>query len=80
MWIGFSWMGMICFSVLSSLGEMAAYLPIQRGFVGYASRFVDPALGFALGYNYLFKYWIVTPNNVSVYFTMSFFSLKHGLI
>jgi len=39
-----------------SLGEMAAYLPHKRGFAGYATRFVDPALGFALGWNYLFKY------------------------
>ena len=39
-----------------SLGEMAAFLPHKRGFAGYATRFVDPALGFALGYNYLMKY------------------------
>lgn len=39
-----------------SLGEMAAYIPHKKGFAGYATRFVDPALGFALGWNYLFKY------------------------
>ncbi|KAF8682796.1 Dicarboxylic amino acid permease [Rhizoctonia solani] len=32
---------------------------------GYATRFVDPALGFALGWNYLMKYLIVTPNNIN---------------
>lgn len=36
-----------------------------KGFSGYASRFVDPAMGFALGWNYLFKYLIVTPNNIT---------------
>ncbi|CAE6462040.1 unnamed protein product [Rhizoctonia solani] len=35
------------------------------GFSGYATRFVDPALGFALGWNYLMKYLIVTPNNIN---------------
>ncbi|KZS99289.1 hypothetical protein SISNIDRAFT_448178 [Sistotremastrum niveocremeum HHB9708] len=44
---------------------MAAYLPHKRGFAGYATRFVDPALGFALGWNYLLKYLIVTPNNIN---------------
>jgi len=39
-------------------------LPHKKGFAGYATRFVDPALGFALGWNYLFKYLITTPNNV----------------
>ena len=48
-----------------SLGEMSAYIPHKRGFAGYASRFVDPAVGFALGYNYLMKYLVVTPNNIS---------------
>jgi yeast amino acid transporter len=44
---------------------MAAFLPHKKGFAGYATRFVDPALGFALGWNYLLKYLIVTPNNIN---------------
>jgi amino acid transporter len=28
---------------------MAAWLPLPSGFTGYATRFVDPALGFCLG-------------------------------
>ena len=59
---------------------MAAWLPIPSGFTGFAHRFVDPALGFALGrifltsmynltndylgWNYWFKYIITTPNNL----------------
>ncbi|KAJ6502598.1 dicarbixylic amino acid permease [Mycena sanguinolenta] len=57
--------GLICYLVMVGLGEMAAYLPHSKGFAGYATRFVDPALGFALGWNYLFKYLIVTPNNIN---------------
>ncbi|PBP22220.1 hypothetical protein BUE80_DR006782 [Diplocarpon rosae] len=50
---------------MAALGEMAAWLPMPSGFTGYASRFVDPALGFCLGWNYFFKYIIVTPNNLT---------------
>ncbi|TAQ83328.1 hypothetical protein B7494_g8346 [Chlorociboria aeruginascens] len=47
-----------------AMGEMAAWLPIPSGFTGFATRFVDPALGFALGWNYWFKYIILAPNNL----------------
>lgn len=40
---------------MAALGEMAAWLPLASGFTGYAHRFVDPALGFSLGWNYWFK-------------------------
>lgn len=42
--------------VMCALGEMAAWIPMGEGFAGYAARFCDPALGFALGYTYWFKY------------------------
>jgi len=54
--LGYSFVGFICYLVMVSLGEMAAFLPHKKGFAGYATRFVDPALGFALGWNYLLKY------------------------
>lgn len=38
---------------------------IIGGFAPYATRFVDPALGFALGYTYWFKYIITTPNQLT---------------
>jgi yeast amino acid transporter len=47
--------------VMCALGEMAAWLPLSSGFTGYATRFCDPALGFALGWTYFFKYIIITP-------------------
>ena len=43
--------------VMIALGEMSAYLPHKKGFPGYATRFVDPAFGFARGWNYLMK-WV----------------------
>ena len=50
---------------MTALGEMATWLPIAGGFAPYATRFVDPALGFALGYTYWFKYIITTPNQLT---------------
>ncbi|KAF9233829.1 dicarboxylic amino acid permease [Melanogaster broomeanus] len=65
LWFGYSFMGFICYLVMIALGEMGAYLPHKKGFAGYATRYVDPAFGFALGYNYLFKYFVQTTNNVN---------------
>lgn len=48
--IGYSLVGFVVFLVMSALGEMAAWLPMSAGFTGYATRFCDPSLGFALGY------------------------------
>jgi len=65
LFLGYSFVGFVCYMVMVALGEMAAFLPHKKGFAGYATRFVDPALGFALGWNYLIKYLIVTPNNIN---------------
>ena len=43
---------------MTSLGEMATYLPVPGSFSTYATRFVDPSLGFALGWNYWFN-WLL---------------------
>jgi len=44
---------------MMSLAEMATYLPIAGAFTQYASRFVDPSLGFAMGWIYWFS-WSIT--------------------
>ncbi|KAI8651074.1 AA-permease domain-containing protein [Fusarium keratoplasticum] len=63
--ISYTVVGFIVFLVMAALGEMAAWLPISAGFTGYAARFCDPSLGFALGWCYWFKYIIVTPNQLT---------------
>ncbi|KAI0480571.1 amino acid permease/ SLC12A domain-containing protein [Xylariaceae sp. FL0804] len=60
--ISYSLIGIVVFMVMAALGEMAAWLPLSAGFTGYASRFCDPSLGFALGWLYWLKY-IITPAN-----------------
>ncbi|KAF2184066.1 hypothetical protein K469DRAFT_709964 [Zopfia rhizophila CBS 207.26] len=63
--ISYTLVGLLVYIVMCGLGEMAAWLPHASGFAGYATRFVDPALGFALGYTYWFKYIIITPNQLT---------------
>lgn len=48
--ISYTVIGFVVFLVMAALGEMAAWLPMSAGFSGYASRFCDPSLGFALGW------------------------------
>ncbi|KAI5116242.1 hypothetical protein M0805_001236 [Coniferiporia weirii] len=63
--ISYALVGALVYIVMCALGEMATWLPLSSGFTGYATRFCDPALGFALGYTYWFKYIITTPNNLT---------------
>ncbi|KAJ9138168.1 Amino acid permease [Pleurostoma richardsiae] len=63
--LSYTIIGFLVFLVMAALGEMAAWLPMSAGFTGYASRFCDPSLGFALGWTYWFKYIIVTPNQLT---------------
>ncbi|MBB1149711.1 amino acid permease [Myroides sp. NP-2] len=51
--------GVMVYFLMTSLGEMATYLPVSGSFSTYASRFVDPSLGYALGWNYWFN-WVIT--------------------
>lgn len=63
--IAYTSVGLLVYIVMTALGEMAAWIPHSSGFAGYATRFVDPALGFALGWTYWCKYIITTPNQLT---------------
>ncbi|WP_032114634.1 amino acid permease [Candidatus Arsenophonus nilaparvatae] len=51
--------GLMVYFLMSSLGELAAYLPVSGSFSTYGSRYVDEGFGFALGWNYWYN-WAVT--------------------
>ncbi|KAG7099407.1 hypothetical protein E1B28_001260 [Marasmius oreades] len=44
---------------------MASYLPIPGGHITLAGRFVDPALSFAMGWNYWYNWTILLPTELS---------------
>ncbi|KAF8148387.1 amino acid permease [Crassisporium funariophilum] len=63
--LGYMTMGSICYSVMISLGEMVAYLPIPGGHIKLAGRFVDPAFSFTMGWNYWYNWAILLPAELS---------------
>ncbi|KAK3708794.1 hypothetical protein LTR37_011315 [Vermiconidia calcicola] len=58
--------GFNLFCVINGLGEMATYLPIPGAVPIFAARFVDPALGFALSWNYWYQLAIGVPIETTV--------------
>lgn len=51
--------GIMVYFIMTSLGELASFMPVSGSFSTYATRFIDPALGFALGWNYWYS-WAIT--------------------
>ncbi|CAO3637978.1 unnamed protein product [Cunninghamella blakesleeana] len=50
--VGYGIVGMLVYCVMMSLGEMAAYIPVSGSFGHFATRFVDPSLGFCVSVEY----------------------------
>ncbi|KAG6897340.1 hypothetical protein C0992_002398 [Termitomyces sp. T32_za158] len=63
--LGYIVMGTICYSVMVSLGEMIAYLPIPGGHIRLAERFINPAFSFTMGWNYWYNWVIILPAELS---------------
>ena len=57
--LAYGLIGVMVYFLITSLGEMATYMPISGSFSSYATKFIDPALGFALGWNYWYN-WAIT--------------------
>ena len=57
--LAYAIIGCMVFFLMTSLGELATYMPVAGSFSTYANRFVDPAFGFALGWNYWLN-WAIT--------------------
>lgn len=52
--------------IVYALGELAIMYPVSGGFYTYATRFVDPSFGFAVGWNYFFLWFVVLPLELTV--------------
>ncbi|GAT18016.1 amino acid permease [Secundilactobacillus silagei] len=52
-------LGIMVYFLMTSLGEMATNMPVSGSFATYSTKYVDPALGFAMGWNYWFN-WAIT--------------------
>ncbi|MFD2752921.1 amino acid permease [Comamonas terrae] len=51
--------GIMVYYLMTSLGELAAFMPVAGSFSTYASRYVDKGFGFALGWNFWFSWAVV---------------------
>ncbi|KAF8840422.1 general amino acid permease 1 [Paxillus ammoniavirescens] len=63
--IAYALVSTVAFASLSAVGEMTCFAPIIGTFPHYASRWVDPALGFAAGWNYFYTNAIILPVEIS---------------
>ncbi len=57
--LAYALIGIMVLLLMQSLGEMAANLPVAGSFQTFATRYVSPSFGFAMGWNYWFN-WAIT--------------------
>lgn len=62
--LGYITMGIVVYAMTVALGEMVTMFPVSGSFTHYPCRFVDPALGFAVGWNYWYSMTIAVPSEV----------------
>ena len=59
--IAFTLIGIMLYCTVQALGEMAVAYPVAGSFSAYSTRFLDPAWGFAMGWNYALQWLVVLP-------------------
>lgn len=77
--ISFSLIGIMLFCTVHALGEMAVLFPVSGSFSAYSTRFLDPAWGFAMGWNYALQWLVVLPLEI-VAATLTIEFWNHGKI
>lgn len=59
--IGYCIVGAMLLLTMQALAELAVLYPVNGAFFSYVTRFVDPAWGFAMGWDYALAWLIVLP-------------------
>ncbi|KAH8815019.1 general amino-acid permease-like protein GAP1 [Xylogone sp. PMI_703] len=76
--ICFSLIGIMIYCTVHALGEMAVLFPIAGSFSAFSTRFLDPAWGFAMGWNYAMQWLVVLPLEViAASITINFWDQKN---
>lgn len=57
--LSYALIGLMVYFLMTSLGELAAFMPVSGSFATYGADYVEPGFGFALGWNYWYN-WAVT--------------------
>ncbi|KAF1815384.1 putative amino acid permease [Eremomyces bilateralis CBS 781.70] len=77
--LAFLLVGIMMYCTVHALGEMAVLFPVAGSFSAYSTRFLDPAWGFAMGWNYVLQWLVVLPLEiVAASLTIEFWN--HGRI
>ena len=92
--LGYALIGIMVYFLMTSLGELAAAMPVSGSFSTYGARYVEEGFGFALGWNYWYN-WAVTvavdlvaaqlvmaywfPDIPGVYWSALFLAITFGL-
>ncbi|KAJ3485871.1 hypothetical protein NLI96_g4646 [Meripilus lineatus] len=63
--IAYALVGTVAYASLCALGEMTSHAPISGTFPHFGARWVDPAFGFALGWNYFYTNAISIPVEIT---------------
>jgi amino acid transporter len=67
--------GLMLYCTVHALGEMAVLFPVAGSFSAYSTRFLDPAWGFAMGWNYALQWLVVLPLEiVAATFTIEYWN------
>ncbi|KAF3906213.1 hypothetical protein ABW20_dc0101557 [Dactylellina cionopaga] len=56
--------GSMLYCTIHALGELSIVFPVAGSFAVYSSRFLDPAWGFAMGWNYAISWFVTVPLEV----------------
>ncbi|MFB6434742.1 MAG: amino acid permease [Candidatus Malihini olakiniferum] len=57
--LSYALIGLMVYFLMTSLGELAAFMPVSGSFSTYAAKYVEEGFGFALGWNYWYN-WAIT--------------------
>ncbi|PIJ49437.1 lysine transporter [Erwinia sp. OLTSP20] len=57
--LSYALIGLMVYFLMTSLGELAAFMPVSGSFSTYGALYVEEGFGFALGWNYWYN-WAVT--------------------
>src|SRR3990167_5539431 len=69
--------GIMAYFLMTSLCEMAAFMPSTGSFYLYATKFVDPAFGYALGWNYWYSWSVTIASEISAASLVMHFWFPH---
>lgn len=58
--------GVMLYFLMSSIGELATFYPVSGSFSSYPTRFIDPSLGFTMGWLYWMMWSLVTSVDIIV--------------